>query len=125
MDTLGSREVILAPLAASLTATSTVSTDGDAAAASADVALGRMVMTAGPRTIWLRACQRPAKTVWVATTFPPSRATTVASGTMPELSRTATRAATSLPSGPLVTRIATGLAVPAIWTTASALGSDR
>lgn len=33
VDTLGSREVILAPLAASLTATSTVSTDGDAAAA--------------------------------------------------------------------------------------------
>jgi hypothetical protein len=86
-----------------------------------------MVMTAGPRTTWLRACQRPAKTVWVATTVPPST----------ELTDRGVRDDARVepdgdPGGDVLALGAAGHqdrdrvgSAWAIWTTASALGSDR
>ena len=89
------------------------------------MALGRTVITGVPRTTWLRTWKDPATTDWVVTRVPPSVVTSTASVTRPLSSRTATRAATSLPSGPEVMRMAAGCDRCTTATTASALGRDR
>ena len=125
LEPFGVRLVTVAPLARSLNSTSTLSTLGCAGAASAVTALGMTVMTGVPRTTSERTWKDPATTDWVVVTVAPSATTSMASVTRPLSSRTATRAATSLPSGPEVTRMAAGCDRCATATTASALGRDR
>ena len=115
----------VAPLARSLNATSTFSTLDCTGAASAATAFGMTVMTGMPRTTSLTTWNDPATTDWVVRTTPPSATTSTASVTRPLPRRTATRAATSLPSGPEVTRTAAGSTRWAMLTSTSALGTER
>ena len=124
-DCFGDRSVIREPRAASEKAMSTGVTVGVVGSGSAAKALGRTVMTGVPRTTSLVARQVPEKTDWVARTPASPGPRSTASVTMPESSRTATRAATSLPSGPEVTKTAAGEVVSTRWTSASALGRQR
>lgn len=119
------RAVIAAPLAASLTGRSRFWTVGVTGAADAAVALGRIVTIAGPEITSVVAWYVPATIDWVATIVSPSAATDTASVTMPPPSRTASRAATSLPSDPEVIRIADGDVAAATAATASTLGTER
>ena len=96
-----------------------------AGAGSGVTAFGRTVMTGVPRRTRLSVSHVPANTDWVATGPPASARTCTASVMIPASSRTATRAATSLPLGPEVIRTATGAVRPASSTSARASTTGR
>ena len=95
---------------------------GSAGDSTGAVALGFTVMIDAPSVALEVTTYDPAKADWVAT---PSASTSVASVMSPEPSRTAARAAISLPSAVLVTRIAAGELTAATATSASTLGATR
>jgi hypothetical protein len=81
---------------------------GVAGAGSGTTVFGRTVMTGAPWRAWVWTVHSPENTDWVATGPSGAASTSTASVMMPAFNRTATRAATSLPSGPELTSTATG-----------------
>ena len=86
---------------------------------------GRTVMIGVPRTTWLCVVHVPENTDWVTRGPPASGVTSVAPVMMPESSRTAARAATSVPSRLAVSSTAAGDVRRTTCTSASALGATR
>ena len=113
---------ILAPLAASETVTVSCSTTAAPACSTGGVELGRMVTRFVPTVTLALTSTPPPKTDCVAM---PLASRSTASATRPLPVRTATRAATSLPSAEDGKSTATGLLSCTSWAMISAFGAVR